>query len=143
MNNSLINWFKSLRGAMMLSTATLISEVWRIFLDAMFIFPTDIGDPNLMHLGALIATLLFSGWTWSLIVAAQGRRGGLIAAFAINLIVLFIIPVSWLFFYCPVDCQAQAGLFNLANTLNLIFGLLAAISLGLQFRKSAQVSLAK
>ncbi|MFQ5617125.1 MAG: hypothetical protein ACE5GO_11795 [Anaerolineales bacterium] len=29
-------------------------------------------------------------------------------------------------------------IFNLANTLNLLFGLLAAIALGLQFRRGAR-----
>ena len=51
-----------------------------------------------------------------------------------------MIPVSTLLFYCPVDCLADAGwIFSLANTLNLIFGLLAAIALGLQLRRGSEV----
>jgi hypothetical protein len=131
-------WFNSLKGAITLSAIALITEVWRGYLDAMFVFPDDIGDEGLMQLGALIATVLFAAWTWSLVVAGRGSRGGLIAAFALNGIVWLAIPVSWIFFYCPADCQAEAGIFNLANTLNLVFGLLAAISLGLQFRQVGQ-----
>jgi hypothetical protein len=66
----------------------------------------------------------------------------LIAVFAFNLLIWVAVPVSWLFFYCQADCRAGAGIFNLANTLNLIFGLLAAISLGLQFRRGQRVELA-
>jgi hypothetical protein len=57
-----------------------------------------------------------------------------VAAFAINILVLVAVPISWLFVYCPAACRAEAGIFNLANTLNLVFGLLAAIALGIQFR---------
>ena len=56
-------------------------------------------------------------------------------AFGLNALVLLAIPVSWLFFYCPAECQAEAGIFNLANTLNLLFGLLAAVALGIQLRQ--------
>ncbi len=133
------NWFTSLNGAIALSITALLSEVWRGFLDAMFVFPNDIGDESFMHLAALIYTVLFAGWAWSLISAANGNRRGLIAAFIINLLVWLMIPVSTLFFYCPVDCLANAGwIFSLANTLNLLFGLLAAVALGLQLRRSRE-----
>jgi ammonia channel protein AmtB len=129
------NWFTSLNGAITLSALTLLSEIWRGFLDAMFVFPSDIGDEAFMHVAALIYVVLFATWTWALISAALGRRRGLIAAFIINLLVWLMIPVSTLFFYCPVDCLVDAGWpFGLANTLNLLFGLLAAAALGLQLR---------
>jgi len=56
----------------------------------------------------------------------------LISAFAINALVLVAVPVSWLLVYCPAACRTAAGIFNLANTLNLVFGLLAAVALGIQ-----------
>lgn len=131
------DWFTSVQGAIMLSALALISEAWRGFLDAMFVFPVDFADEGLMNLAALIFTLLFTGWTWLLILASRGRRGALIGAFALNAVVLLAIPVSWLFFYCPAECRATAGIFNLANSLNLVLGLLAAIALGLQLRPGA------
>ena len=129
------NRFTSLDGALVLSVLALLSEVWRGFLDAMFVLPSDFGDEGLMQMAALIFTALFTGWAWSLLAARQGSRRGLIAAFALNGLVLLAIPMSWLFFYCPAECQAEAGIFNLANTLNLIFGLLAAVALGIQLRR--------
>lgn len=128
------NWFTSLKGGVTLSAIALLTELWRGYLDAMFVFPVDFPDEGIMNMAAVVFTLLFAGWAWALIVAARGSRRGLVAAFTINALVLLAIPLSWLFFYCPVECRAEAGIFNLANTLNLVFGALAAISLGLQFR---------
>ena len=126
------NWFTSLSGAIAISVIALLTEAWRGFLDAMFVLPVDYGNEGIMNLAAVIFTMLFGSWAWTLILASRGSRGGLIAAFVINALVLFAIPISWLLVYCPADCRAEAGIFNLANTLNLIFGALAAIALGIQ-----------
>ena len=130
------NWFTSLQGALAFSILALISEVWRSFLDAMFVLPVDFSDEGLMILASLIFTLLFSLWVWLLILTGRGSRAGMIAAFMLNALVLLAIPVSWLLFYCPSGCRADAGIFNLANKLNLIFGVLATISLGLNIWRS-------
>ena len=135
-------WFTSRNGAIALTALALITEMWRGFLDAMFVLPNDFGDEATLQLAAIIFTVLFVGWAWSLFAAWQGSRPGLIAAFVLNLLVLLAIPVGWLFFYCPAECQADAGIFNIANTLNLVFGLLAAVALGLQLRKSRDLQYA-
>ena len=127
-------WFTSLKGGVTLSVIALITELWRGFLDAGMVIAIEFRE--YVELAALIFTVLFAGWAWALIVASQGKRSGLIAAFAVNALVLLGIPVSWLFYYCPASCQATAGIFNLANSLNLVFGVLAAISLGFQFKKN-------
>lgn len=127
----------SLRSAIVFSVLALLSEAWRGLLDAMFVMPTDFGDPAVMETFAIVYTLLFAIWAWTINAAAQGSRRGLWAAFIVNALVLLAVPVSWPFLYCPAECQAGAGIFNLANNLNLIFGLLAAITLGVQiFRPS-------
>jgi hypothetical protein len=132
------NWIFSLNGALVLSLLALLSNLWRGFLDAMFVLPNDFGDTGMMQLAAIVFTALFAGWAWALLAAWQGSRRGLIAAFAINVLVLLAVPIGWLLFYCPAGCRAEAGIFNLANTLNLLFGLLAAVALGLQFRRAPQ-----
>ena len=124
------NWFISLNAAITLSVIALLTELWRGFLDAAIVIGVEFSEG--IQPFALIFTLLISGWAWALIAASRGKRAGLIAAFAINTLVLLAVPVSWLFFYCPAACQATAGIFNLANTLNLVFGVLAAILLGAQ-----------
>ena len=136
------NWLLSLNGAIALSIIALLTEVWRGFLDAMFVLPNDFGDEVTLNLAAVIFTMLFAGWTLALFSASRGSRGGLITAFSINLLVLLAIPISWLIIYCPADCRAQAGVFNLANILNLIFGTLAAVTLGIQiFRASGIITM--
>jgi hypothetical protein len=138
------NWFISLNGAITLSVIALLTEAWRGFLDAMFVLPVDFNDPVMLNIAAVVFTILFGGWAWLLILASRGRRGGVIGAFVLNAVVLFAIPVSWLFVYCPAACQAEAGIFNLANTLNLVFGLLAGIALGIQiFAKESRTAVSK
>lgn len=130
-------WFFSLSSAITLSVLALLSNVWRGFLDAMFVLPVDFGDEGTLQAAAIVFTLLFAAWAWALLAAWQGSRRGLMAAFAINALVLLAVPIGWLLFYCPAACRADAGVFNLANALNLLFGLLAAVSLGLQLRQNA------
>lgn len=125
-------WFFSLKGAVILSVLTLLSHVWRGFLDAMFVLPVDFGDEGALQLAAIIFTLLFAGWGLAVWSAGRGSRRGLMAAFVINGLVLLAIPVGWLIAYCPAECRADAGVFNLANTLNLVLGLLTSVTLAVQ-----------
>lgn len=131
------NWFFSLSGAIVLSVLTLLSQVWRGFLDAMFVFPVEFAEDSIMILAATIFTLLFAGWGWAIVATAQGSRQGLWVTFVLNALVLLAIPVGWLLFYCPAGCRANAGIFNLANTLNLVLGLLATLSLGGSLRQKS------
>jgi hypothetical protein len=128
----------SLNGAIVLSLLALVSNLWRGFLDAMFVLPFEYSDETIWQLAAISFTVIFVGWAWALLAAWRGSRIGLVASFVINALVLVAIPISWLLFYCPAECRAEAAVFNLANTLNLVFGLLAAVSLGLQFRRTPQ-----
>ena len=131
-------WFFSLKGAITLSLLALISELWRGFLDAMFVLPVDFGDDQTMNIAAIIFAVLFAAWGLSIWSAQQGSRRGLVATFIINVLVLIAIPVGWLVFYCPVECRVGSGIFNLANSLNLILGLLAGISLATQIWRTPQ-----
>ena len=115
-----------------MGSTALLSNLWRGFLDAMFVLPNDFGDDGTLQLAAVIFTVLFAVWGWSIWSARQGSRRGLYAAFVINGLVLLAVPVGWLLFYCPSECRADAGVFNLVNTLNLIFGLLAGITLAVR-----------
>ena len=134
------NLIFSPNGAIVLSLLALLSNMWRGFLDAMYVLPHEYGQEAVLQLAAIIFTVLFSGWAWALFAAWRGSRTGLIAASAINALVLLAIPIGWLLFYCPAECRAEAGVFNLANTLNLVFGLLAAVALAIQFRRMPQAA---
>jgi len=128
-------WFLSLSGAVSITALAILSEMWRGFLDAVFVFPVEFTDPAMGQIAAIIFSLLFGGWALALAFAWRGSRKALIITFALNLLVLFIIPISWLVFYCPVECREDAGIFNLANTINLLLCALAAIALGFQIWK--------
>lgn len=131
------NWFTSSSAAITFSVITLITQVWRGFLDAMFVLPVDFNQESLMQLAAVIYTLLFTLWVWVIFKAWQGSRRGLTAAFLINGLLLLAVPIGWLLSYCPAECRAQAGvIFNLANTANLVFGLLAGVTLAMQIWQS-------
>ncbi len=122
------NWLFSLHGAVMVSTLTLLSHLWRGFLDAMFVLPVDFGDRVTMEWAAIIFTMLFAGWGWAIFAAWRGSYRGLVAAFVINAVLLLAVPIGWIFFYCPAACRADAGVFNLANSLNLALGLVTAVA---------------
>jgi hypothetical protein len=137
----MMKWFLSLTGALTLSVLALVSNLWRGFLDAMFVLPVDFGDESTLQAAAVIFTALFAGWALAIWSAGRGGRRGLVVAFVINGLVLLAVPVGWLLFYCPADCRAEAGVFNLANTLNLALGLLAGIALAFQlWPRSAPVA---
>lgn len=126
------SWFFSIKGAVALSVIVLLTMLWRSFLDAMFVLPVDFGDETTLNFASVIFTALFAGWAWAILAAAQGSRRGMHGAFWINLLVLLSTPLGWLLFYCPAACRADAGIFNFANTLNLVFGILAALALSSQ-----------
>jgi len=133
-------WITSLSGAITLTIIALLTEVWRGFLDAMLTYPVDFNnDKTVMNIVAVVYTLIFAVWTWSLIAAKRGSRRGLLAIFVLNGLVWLAIPVGGLLFYCTGDCRANAGVFNLADPINLIFGLLAAIALGVQLWRSPRL----
>lgn len=134
------NWFTSLNGAIALSFIAWLSELWRAWLDMLFEYTSgyiQVGVDGLDTLAlTFIYTVIFAGWGYSIHAATRGSRGALVANLALNTLVWLAIPVSWFTTYCTGDCPARAGLlFNIANWLNLIFGLLAGAALALQFRR--------
>lgn len=135
------NWFTSLNGAIALSAFAWVTEIWRAWLDMLFEYPNPsivnaTIDSGITLVITLIYTAIFAGWAYAMHSAARGNRGALIATFVVNAFVWLAIPVGWIIAYCTGPCVANAGvLFNLANWLNLIFGLLAALPLALQLRQ--------
>ena len=138
-------WFTSLGGALALTALAWLSELWRAWLDMLFEYPSPSivnaqKDSGITLAITLIYAAIFAGWAYSMHAATRGSRGALIATFILNALIWLAIPVAWIIAYCTGPCVANAGVFfNLANWLNLILGLLAAVALGLRLskRKSA------
>ena len=139
------NWLTSLNGAVTFSAIAWLTELWRAWLDMLFEYSgggvhAEIDGGSTLVV-TLIYTAVFAGWAYSLHSATRGSRSALIATLILNTLVWLAIPVGWSTVYCTGDCSASAGiLFNLANWLNLIFGLLAAVVLVLQLRPKKAVS---
>jgi hypothetical protein len=132
-------WFLSVRGAITLSAIAWVTELWRAWLDMMFEYRGGFMDAQPDSSTTLMLTLtytaLFGAWAYFIHAAAGNSRGALIANLAINVLVWLALPIAWITTYCTGDCPAKAGLFfNMANWLNLIFGLLAVLAIAMRLR---------
>ena len=126
------NWFMSLNGAVGLSVIALLTELWRAFMDFQKQYSIFLTDTGTVLLTTLFYTALFGGWAWALLRASRGSRSALIAALIINVLVLLVLPVGSLIAFCPSPCSELWPLFELANWINLVLGVLAGATLALQ-----------
>ena len=129
------SWFTSLNGAIALSVIALLTELWRAFVDFQYEYAQVVTSTAALFLVALLYTALFAGWAWALLRAMRGNRSALLAALIINLLFLLAIPVGTLVAYCPSPCRELWPLMELANWINVLFGLLATVALALQLRQ--------
>lgn len=128
------SWFTSLNGAITLSVIALLTELWRAFVDFQHEYSNFLNSTGALLLGTLLYTTFFGGWAWALRRVMRGSRSALIAALIINLLFLLIIPIGTLVAYCPSPCPELWPLMELANWINLLFGLLATVALAFQLR---------
>ena len=129
------SWFTSLNGAVTLSMIALLAELWRAFVDFQHEYSNFLNSMGALLLGTLLYTALFGGWAWALLRAMRGSRRELNAALIINLLFMLAIPIGTLVAYCPSPCPELWPLMELANWINLLFGLLAAVALAFQLRQ--------
>ncbi len=134
------SWFTSLNGAVALSVIALLTELWRAFVDFWYEYAQVINSMGALLLATLLYTALFAAWAWALLRALRGSRRALIAALILNLLILLAIPVGALVAYCPSPCRELWPLMELANWINLLFGLLATVAQVLQLRQHKAAS---
>ncbi len=130
------NWFTSQDGAVTLSVIALLTELWRALLDFQYEYANILNNVGAVLLVTLLYTTLFGGWAWALLGSMCGNRSFLIAALIINLLFLLVIPIGTLVVYCPSPCPTLWPIMELANWINLLFGILAAGALALQLRQN-------
>ena len=129
------SWFVSLNGAVTLSVIALLTELWRAFLDFQYEYSNFLNSTGAILLSTLLYTALFGGWTWALLRTMRGSRTALITTLIINLLFLLALPIGALVAYCPSPCPELWPLFEMANWINLLLGLLATLALALQLRQ--------
>lgn len=129
------SWFTSLNGAVTLSVIAFLTELWRAFLDFQYEYSNFLNSAGAVLLSTLLYTAFFGSWAWALLRAMRGSRSALIATLIFNLLILLAIPIGALVAYCPSPCLELWPLMELANWINLLFGLLATVALALQLRQ--------
>jgi hypothetical protein len=131
------NWFTSLKGAVALSVIALLTFLGRAFMDWRYEYPLQDPAGNWDTPGALIYMALIGGWLWSLLAAARGSRGGLIASLILVLLLDVALAVATYVFFCPpwTGCVGWPNAWPW-NWSNLISGLLAALALVVQLIQS-------
>ena len=123
------SWFTSLNGALTLSFAALLVELWRAFLDFTFVYPNAMKGYEVVS--ATVYVVLFGIWLVGLHKAREARWA-IIAALVVGLLFVLGMDVGSLLFYCPGGCSRVE--FNLASWGGLVIGALAVIALALQLR---------
>lgn len=126
------NRFTSLNGAVTISVIALITELWRAFVDFQYEYSNFLNSTRSVLLATLLYTILFCGWAWALMGTMHRNCTSLITAFIINLLFLLAIPIGTLVAYCPSPCPSLWPIMELANWINLLFGILATVALALQ-----------
>jgi hypothetical protein len=132
-----MHWFKSLNGAITLSFAALLIELFRGFIDFAFLYSTEFKGIEIIM--AFFYVFIFGVWGASLFAAREGKRWGIIAAFVIGLV--FWIGEDWMtiLVFCPNGCNTIWA--PTASLVGLVIGGLALIALGLQiWRKPANAT---
>jgi hypothetical protein len=135
-------WFMSLNGAISLSVVAFVAMLGRSIGDARYVLTEDLrsSGPNMVGLWILAYSAFFAGWLWSLLAAARGSRGGLVALLAFSLLLPFGLGLSTLLWWCPSPCRTGWPVMEISNWFTLISGVIAAVAVAVQLRGSAEFS---
>ncbi len=125
-------WFNSLNGVINLSAMALLVFLWTVLLDWRYVYDTATLGMVGVGLGALGYTAYLGVWIWGLLAATRGQRGGLLAALVFALLLVGYAVLD-LIVYCPTSC-VKWPVYYIANGLNLVAGLFAAVAIGSYLR---------
>jgi hypothetical protein len=131
-------WLASRSGVVALSAIALLNFVARSLLDWRYVLPdmADFSGTAALPTAA-INVLLAVGWVWAILAAVQGSRRALIALAVLNLVLLVALAVATTLVLCPSPCPTVWPVVEIVNWGNLIFGLLAAFSAWVSWRRLA------
>ncbi len=95
------NGFTSLSGTVTLSVLTLLSFIGYALMEMRYFLEKWIPGDNAAAVEMFIVLLIVGGWIRALIVAANGRRGGLTALVAFCVFTALIAPYDVRYFPLP------------------------------------------
>lgn len=130
------NLLNTLAGAVTLAFVHLLLELWRAFMDMVFVLPDFSGGAaGTVALIGVVYTLVFSGWLLALRQAGGGSRRGVFAAIAFGLLFWIGVDISTIFFYCPGGCEE--AFFDYATYAAILVGGAALFSLARNLKSTA------
>ena len=94
-------WFTSLNGAVTLSTLSLLAFIGYALMEMRYYLEKWIPGDTAAAVEMFVVLLIVGGWIRALFVATNGKRGGLIALLAFNLVFALIAPYDFQFFPIP------------------------------------------
>lgn len=121
---------RSARIAVVLSAATYVLFVERLFLDFRYVSLEMEAVDAIMPFTAPymgISLIIFGLWMWGLLAAVQEKRGAFISLLVFNLLAL-LLGVSTLLFLCPTPCQTGAPLADILDWSMSAIAIAASIS---------------
>jgi hypothetical protein len=128
----MIAWFTSLNGAITLSVVAMLSFIGYALLESRYFLEQWIPGKTAAVLETLFVLAMVGLWTWALIGASDGKRGGLVAALVFGAISA-LIALFDLIRYSPIPYGWP--LLQIAVWVMLIANALAIASVILHMRQ--------
>ncbi len=127
-------WFLSQNGAITLSVMAFLVYLGRVFLDWRYESHLLGAEGSLQEFLYILMFLAFAGsWVWGTLAAKSGSRGGLLTCLILALLLDVGFAAATYFFWCPpASCPKFIPNLWQWNWAELILGLVASISIGLQ-----------
>jgi len=129
-----MKWLTSIKGAVVLSFIYLLMQLWRAFLDFVYVLP-DYSGGSIPTMGAiaLLYTLVFAAWLIGLNGARQGRRGAHLVALLFSALFWVGVDLGTILFYCPGGCEHV--IFDITTWTALVLGVAVLFGLGSSLRR--------
>ena len=122
-------WFNSLNGAVTLSMLSLLAFIGYALMEMRYYLEKWIPGDTAAAVEMFVVLLIVGGWVRALFVAANGKRGGLIALLAFNVAFALIAPYDFQFFPIPWPEQTMV-------IATFVFCLIAIAALASQLRQT-------
>jgi len=135
-----MDWFRSRRGAVVLSAAAFLAFLERALLDWRYVFPEFVPKTDTVTAAVSVAFYVAcaAAWLWALSAASRGSRGGLRALLVLALLFGVVMGVATPTALCRFPCQTAWPLMEVSNWVGLVIGVLAAAAATIRLRSPGE-----